>query len=401
MQNHPSKETLKAYILKGLSLEKSAQVILHIDSCDRCLSFISDHPLTVRPAETVSDVQNAADDFHLDADRHIFPYLEGRADDSIVQLVDEHVLSCDQCAFILSDLENARPSIPDIASERDRSYLFRFKPLLSLRYLTVPIAAAALLIVFVAIWKSPDHEQLGRSATSSGVTEYPVSSGNDTDKNASKNLLENQFPRPNQDAPVKVPDERETAKINKTDIFEGVPTNIRENVIDSLRTGSLRQPEVIRSLRADYVLRSDRNELGSAPGNPNGIVTRSTMPVFRWRDSAKGQDLTVKIYSETFDLVQESEVLNGNHWRPSKPLERGKIYSWEVSSDRTAVSGGRFKVLSLSDERSLRSISENDLIRRAVISYYLGLLEEARSDLEKAATGPSSSLAKKMLRQLK
>jgi hypothetical protein len=144
---------------------------------------------------------------------------------------------------------------------------------------------------------------------------------------------------------------------------------------------------------------------------PVGTAVLNDRPVFRWEAVGSAATYTVAVFDERFRKVAESPAIAATQWSPEQPLERGRIYAWQV----TAHSGGqtlrapvppapeaRFEVAAaaaaLEVEQARRDHPGNHLLL-AVLLAKAGALDEARTELD-ALAARDPFMAKELSRSL-
>lgn len=126
---------------------------------------------------------------------------------------------------------------------------------------------------------------------------------------------------------------------------------------------------------------------------PRGEVVASERPAFVWRALAGATTYTVKIFDEHFNLVAQSQPLTNTTWRPTEPLARGAVYSWqvtavkdgqEVKAPRPPAPQAKFKVLDARAAAELRAVRQQQPtshLTLGVLYARAGLLDEAEREL--------------------
>jgi hypothetical protein len=140
---------------------------------------------------------------------------------------------------------------------------------------------------------------------------------------------------------------------------------------------------------------------------PQGVVTLADRPTFRWSRMDGATGYVVEIYDEDFNLATASPQATSASWTATKPLERGKLYYWQVKAFRDGAEfkapQAKFRVLAKS------GVTELEKARRAHGSSHLtlgllylkaGLLNEAEQEFRLLLkANPNSPLAQRLLTQ--
>jgi hypothetical protein len=148
--------------------------------------------------------------------------------------------------------------------------------------------------------------------------------------------------------------------------------------------------------------------------SPVGTITRTQQPTLRWRSLSGAISYTVAVLDADFNAVATGPPLTGTTWTPPRPLERGRVYSWQV----TAVKDGkeiispsapapeaRFKVLekAKADELSgVETAASGSHLARGILYARAGLLDDAERELRAlVAANPKSPTARKLLQSVR
>jgi hypothetical protein len=132
-----------------------------------------------------------------------------------------------------------------------------------------------------------------------------------------------------------------------------------------------------------------------APLSPLGALVESDTPELRWQELSGASSYRVEIYDADFHLAASSPELTMTAWTPMQPLERGKLYQWQV----TAVRGGesirvpappapdaKFRVLDSATEQRIADARANGPtghLLAAVLLAQQGMKAEALSELDR------------------
>lgn len=403
MQIHPEKHVLDAYTLKALSRSELTAIILHIDECAECSKYVKEHSFIPNKADVLPFSRSPDVAFHLTYEEHLAPYANNIAEASLRKIVEDHIGQCQECKFLLEDLQAFAADENTILYENLHGPTGRsiWKALLRFKS-PVPGFGAAVLALSAVLY-------FWISGTKT-VNELSEIASADRDVNIEA------VPRPTVEANLPLdsterPAVRQNNEIQNThavtdkssDIAErastsGLPDVIREKIADALRSEKIIASPALALLTRDITLRSD-GETTSRSGVPDGVVIRETSPRLSW-NRTDGDNYTVKIFDEDFEIIAESQDVEINSWRPETPLQRGKVYWWEALSDDNAIASGKFKVLGEAELRILRSVGKTDPIVRGLALYHFGLVDEARIEFERSAKTDKTGRANKFLKQM-
>jgi hypothetical protein len=145
---------------------------------------------------------------------------------------------------------------------------------------------------------------------------------------------------------------------------------------------------------------------------PVGAVVEETQPTLRWQALAQPSVYRVIVLGADRSPIIESADLTSGEWTPPKPLERGRVYSWQVSAE---VAGRRilapappepevrFRVLDAVQALVLageRARGQSHLVR-VVLCAQAGLDDEARRELMALRDdNPASPVVESLLESL-
>jgi hypothetical protein len=143
---------------------------------------------------------------------------------------------------------------------------------------------------------------------------------------------------------------------------------------------------------------------------PLGEVIQSDRPTCRWRPIDRAGSYVVTVFAPHFKIVATSEPTTATEWTVPNPLERGKVYSWQV---RAVVDGkevvipppqafeAKFKVLpgdGLEQIERVRRANPKSHLALGVIYAKLGMLDESERELQALlSANPESPTARKLL----
>jgi len=67
-----------------------------------------------------------------------------------------------------------------------------------------------------------------------------------------------------------------------------------------------------------------------APLSPLAVIVESDLPEFRWQALPGATSYRVEIYDSEFHLVMRSLEQRETIWTPPQPLERARLYRWQI-----------------------------------------------------------------------
>ncbi|HXG66859.1 MAG TPA: zf-HC2 domain-containing protein, partial [Blastocatellia bacterium] len=357
-------------------------------------------------------------------------YAEGRLDAVDRELAESHLESCPPCAAQAQQLcdsaqwQARAADITPLPSDVPQPSLWAKlvavlkPPSLRGRFLAGPqmlrvagvVAAMALLVLAVALWvrEKPDRREIASPPTPPpSPSQPPVVSPPDA--------------QPARNAPIVLAlndgDERITldARGNFTGL-ESLPAADQQRVKTALTTQKVRTPKALRELRD-----SAGALMGGATGaaftllSPVGKVVASERPTLRWRpfDGAISYQVTITDPEAGYKEVAVSPELQGTEWTVNRQLERGRVYTWQVTA---RTQGGEVKSPAPNREAKFQVLGRAKAIEVArakkihagrhltlgLLYAQAGLLDEAEGEFQAlVASNPQSPVARKLLRAVR
>jgi len=104
-EQHVSPSEVQAFLHGRLAPERVLSVGRHLAQCSACAQRVT------AEKETLTRQLLADDDFHLDAETELFPYIDGTADAIAVERIEEHLAVCGRCRADADDLRQAKASM--------------------------------------------------------------------------------------------------------------------------------------------------------------------------------------------------------------------------------------------------------------------------------------------------
>ena len=417
---HLTEKQVEDYSLHQLGAAELLAVGDHLGECEVCRGRVEgavsdDAGFLALHEEAFSE--NGFDSAHLTA-QQTADYVDQNLAGEALQMVDDHLSGCEQCAVGVADLRAFRDEIapsldrrygPAQASEggwlRKFASLFKAQP--------VPaFGAAALTVVVLAtiawlVWRTP-REQREEVVVVSPTP--PVSQPSPSPEPSLQ-------PQP---APV-------VAQLNDG---EGVLSLDQEGKLSgadalppayqNLVKKALTSPRIERSSQLQGLTRPGSLLMGSdnqarefSVLEPVGSVSLSDRPAFRWSAMEGATGYMVEVYDDQFKLAASSSQLTTRSWTMQQPLPRGKVYSWqvkaikdgqEVTSPRPPAPQAKFRILDAAKANELarakRSYPSSHLTL-GLLYADAGLLKEAEREFRLLLrANPSSQLARNFLRQV-
>ena len=419
---HLTQKQVEDYSGNNLPATELLAVSDHLAACDLCRqrvetglngegAFFALHDQTIG--------EEGLSSAHLTVDQTA-EYVDKNLSGEALQVVVDHLGSCEQCALAVEDLRAFRnevvPSldreyrpveVPSViaSSWRERfASLFRISPVPALG----GAALAALLLVFIAwvVWRMPKekgHEE---------VVVVP-----------SPSLQPTPAPMPSvqpEPAPVvaQLNDGAGVVSLDQEGKLSGandLPSGYQDLLKKALSGQRIEKSSQLQGLSRppSALMGSNEQAREFSVIEPGGNVLMSDRPPFRWTRMEGATGYVVEVYDEQFKLVSLSPQVTGLSWTVPQALPRGHVYSWqvkattdgqEITSPRPPAPQAKFRVL---DQAKVNELTR---AKRAYGSSHLmlgllyadaGLLKEAEAELKLVRrANPDSEIARNLLRQI-
>lgn len=399
---HLTEKQVEDYSLQQLSAAELLATGDHLGECEVCRERVEgalsgDAAFLALHEEAFSDFESV----HLTA-QQTADYVDQNLAGEALQMVDDHLSGCEQCAVAIADLRAFRD---EIAPSLDRRYgpaqvsegswlrrlgsLFKAGP--------VPAFGAAALAVLVLatiawlVWRTRTEQR--EEVVVVTPTPTPVSQPSPS-------------PEPSlQPAPAPV-----VAQLNDGEVPPAYQNRVKE-VLTSQRIG--RSSQLQGLTRPPSTLMGSNNQLEFSVLEPAGSVSLTDRPAFHWSAMEGASGYVVEIYDDQFKLAASSPQLTNRSWTIPQPLPRGKVYSWqvkaikdgqEITSPRPPAPQAKFRILDAARANELarakRAYSSSHLTL-GLLYADAGLLKEAEQEFRLLLrANPNSDLARNLLRQV-
>ncbi|HKQ77180.1 MAG TPA: zf-HC2 domain-containing protein [Blastocatellia bacterium] len=431
MSEHLTQTQIEDYGRQKLSAAEFLSASRHLEVCEACRleveRVLDDEVFYALRSEvfaaSAESVTSNEEQSHLTFDRTA-AYVDGTLAGEELQIVKDHLTSCEQCAMAAHDLRDFRnqvspglnreyqpPLAPPAKEIRWRRFVATLRPRLPRSPALIFSSALAALLMIATGWlmwqaierngKNPKITQTTPAPTTPVVPPTPTREGAaaviaQLNDGAGQVALD------------------EDGKLSGVDHLPPVYQQMIKNALSSQR---LEKPPLLAGLvRPDGLSMRSGDNQGARFSviSPVGIVMLSDRPTFRWSPMEGATGYVVEVYDDNLRQVIASSQGADTSWTALQSLKRGGIYSWQVkaikggeefSSPRPPEPEAKFRIL---DETLA-----NELIqaRRAYASSHLtlalvytraGLLDEAEQEfraLQKA--NPNSVISRRLLAHLR
>jgi hypothetical protein len=424
LPEHLSNIQIEDYCRHKLSAAELFFVSNHLDACEACSRQIEralggDAAFFALKSEAFGEEEmlfSPAGRVHLTTEQtagYVDEVLEGEE----LQVVNDHLTSCQQCEAAVTDLQAFKDRIVhDIKREYQASstvpekrwrHVFADLPPRSPR-LNALVFGSGLAVLLLILGGGLYWQALQRKET---VTEIvpptpgatPVVSPTPRSGDVSAVLAQLN------DGGGQVTLDRE-GNLSGIDnllpvyqqIVKGALTNQR--LEKSPLLAGLTRPE------SSQVRGRENKDRNFSTINPVGILILSDRPTFRWSRLDGATSYVVEVYDNDFNRVAASSQLRDNSWTAPESLTRGKTYTWQVKANKDGQqfisphpteSVAKFRILdrATADElKQAQRIYAGSHLTLGVLYARYGLLDDAVRELgalQKA--NPDSAIARRLL----
>jgi anti-sigma factor RsiW len=440
MNEHFSAQLVERYRQRTLPAAELLEADDHLATCEMCRRRLTNEQQVQAAAQSLRADLTAVGWTHLSYER-LAAYVEGGIDQTEHEIADSHLELCAQCA---REIDELREFTAEMGAFPAREYEPAAPPSLGKELLssakdwwesskglwlspafqrTVRLAGLG-LIVALLLWagvlnsrnsqlqtaldqQRQENEKLRQDyqAANTSVTELQ----NQLAQLRSKEKLSSSIV-------VALNDGAGQVTLDAEGNVMGAPPDYQQIVKRTLTTQRIETPQALTELIGESaVLMGPANEgYPFALLGPIGTVVMGNRPTFRWRALSGADGYVVKIYDANFNEVAVSPQLAGTMWTVTRPLERGRIYSWHVTArvgDREVVSPvkpapeARFMTLARAKVNELAAAQNSDAgshLTLGILYAQAGLLDDAERELQALLrANPQSTLAGKLLRRVR
>jgi len=445
---------LKLYQRRALRPDLFLSVHQHVTACPSCSEQCkATSRIKEDYAALLEALMPAPDDepYHL-TKAELTGYLKRSLDEIATESAQSHLTVCPECARALEGLraEMARnslaPGAKPIGVEEDgrpsrqaRAGLIGFpaawhRPV---QYISLVLLALGLILTTLLFIRTRESGPAQPSAHQAASPPLPVNrretlpSSGDPGANGNERGADNggrqiaakieQEPGPV--ASLKGPSNsreggRSFGAESESDIAAAamLPPASRRAIKSALTAQRLERPRVLDELRGvSSILLSESGD--GRPFlllSPVGEVVQSSSPTLRWKPLARASTYVVTVTDDKLDEVAISGPLTKTEWRLPLPLQRGGVYSWQVTAfrDGQAITSpvmpapeAKFMILDQTrhaELKRLRRIAPRYHLGLGVLYAQAGLLNEAEREFQAALkSNPGSITVRKLLRSLR
>jgi hypothetical protein len=422
LSDHISTQLLEGYGRRRLGVAELLALDDHLSTCPACRERwrrANPRVEALQALQTSLEVADKTEPTHLSSER-LAIYAAGGFDEIDRELAESHFEVCPQCAAKAQGLR-ARTARDVEAVGRSSALTGALSaqlmatsgpaPLRSrfpLSPLALKVAGAvamlALLVLAFALWLRDKKEE-------SAVVVQP-SAPAPSNPNSSTHPP---FVAPPTPILLALNDGGGTITLDSRGNFAGLDSLAppdQQRVKAALETREVQISKTIKELRD-----SAAPTMGGSSGGalallgPVGAVVAGRRPTFRWRplNGATSYQITITDSAAGYREVVSSPQLQGRKWTADRPLERGRVYTWQIiarAGDGEVKSPeAKFKVLDPAAAGALAKVNRIYAGRRLALGLLYaeaGLLDDAERELKAlVVANPQSPIAKSLLQDLR
>jgi hypothetical protein len=439
MNVHLSEQLIERYRQRALPPAELLDADDHLAACEMCRQRLGDERRAQATARSLRADLAATGLTHL-AYEQLAAYVEGSLDQTDREIADSHLELCAQCAEELGDLRA-------FATQMDADPAREYAPVTPAPLGEKPSFAKGLREWVEGVWRSPafwlpvrlarlglivalllwaallksQNSQL-QTALDDERRQIEKLKQDYQAANASVAELQNQLAQlkstgqPSSSIAATLNDGAGQVTLDKEGNVAGVAQPFQQTVKQALIAERVETPQTLSELigRSNVLMGPAAEGHPFALLGPVGTVTMSDRPAFRWRALGGADSYVVKVYDADFNEVAVSPQLSETKWTVTRALERGRIYSWQVTArvgDKEVASPvkpapeARFMVLDQAKANELaeaKSASAGSHLTLGILYAQAGLLDDAERELQALLrANPQSALAEKLLRSVR
>lgn len=429
MTGHLSAQIIEGYRRRALSPAELIAADDHFAVCESCCAQRqASAPANLAAIAVAADWFGAPE--HLQYEQ-LAAYVDRELSGVEREVVESHLSHCESC---LEQCEELRAFAARLSTYPDKEYApavvpslwERISRLLDIGMLAglapaLRIAGAMALVLLIAlpaffIWRGLSSRETTNEVASDPAS-VPTTAVTPPRKAASPQPSVEEKPLP---APV---------QLALNDGGKQIALDAQGRLVGGDELSAADRQRVLSALKSKSIPVAASVEFGSTRGTlmggptertfnlltPISKIVTSERPVLRWQKLAGAESYRVEISdpAENYKEVATSPALTTNEWKVDVPLERGRVYTWQVVALKSGeeikapspdAPEAKFKVLEQSRlseiERAKRKYAGQHLIL-GLLYADAGLLDEAERELQAlVAANPDSAAARSLLRSL-
>jgi hypothetical protein len=433
MNEHISEQLIERYRRRALSPVELLDADDHMAACEMCRQRLGDEPRERAAANSMRADLAAAEMIHLDYEL-LAAYVKGELRPIDREITDSHLELCAQCDAEVNELrafaaqmaahsiKEYAPAAPPSPGEKTPGLWERVRAFWRSQAFALPVQLAGLgLVIALLLWTAVLRSQNSRLQTAFDQQrrENEKLKQDFQAANASVAELQNQLARLKSSGPssssivVALNDAAGQVTLDKEGNVAGAPTPFQQLVKQTLTAQRVETPQMPADLIGKSSVLMGHADEGHpfALLGPVGTIVMSDRPTFHWRALGGAGGYVVKVYDADFNEVAVSPQLSVTEWTVTRSLERGLIYSWQVTAragDKEVISPvrpapeARFMTLDQAKANELANAkiaAAGSHLTLGILYAQAGLLDDAERELQALLrANPQSALARNLLR---
>lgn len=425
---HLSTQRAEEYRQRVLPEGELLAVDSHLAACEECRQLVGaeiemETVVSNFHHRLVSDVSAIGSD-HLSYEQ-VENFVDGKLKKNERDALQIHLEVCESCAEEADDLRAFRSELRGLTTQQSArvgmpSFTQKLRALAQPnRFFFRPALVGGLAVLLIAgsvalllVWRASRRSDPALQATS------PVreASPEPTAPGAAPTPSPQQDLTPDERFVISLSDggKRVTVDVNgNVDGLGPLTDTSTQAVRRALTTGKVAVPDLSELIGVKGRLMGTSDESAFSLMNPIGTVTRHTRPTLRWRPLTGATSYTVAVLDGSYNVVTTSPPLTTTSWTPTIELDRGRVYSWQVTSLKdgkphlspaATEPEARFKVLDKAIVDELISVEKtgNSHLVRGTMYARAGLLDDAEKELRALlAANSNSQIARELLQSVR
>ena len=431
MSEHLSKQTIERYRHRELSAAELFALDDHVVVCALCQAeTLNNEKSSVAIGQAISALQAESEweDLHLEY-QQLSDYVDDAVNEVERELADSHLEFCQTCRVELQELQTMKATLaelpaPQYSPGKTPNPWRRFSAWWQVPTIRKAVQVAAVIALGVtAVWiivfySRQPLEEARKQSSQPDRQDTTAANSSSLDQSASETTKPKFEPEePNQVRPVAdlIDGDRHIMLSGDDKLLglESATTQTQSHVISALKSGRVGPPSFMAELkgRSGSLMGAASSEYGLL--NPFATAVESRTPTFRWRSIDGAESYEVTIYGNDAKKIVASGPLTETKWRVNVPLERGRIFTWQVRANKKgaeilmpppAAPEAKFKVIDAAKVEELTQIRRSNPHSHLLLGLAYanaGLLDDSARELQRlVAANPKSSVAKSLLRSV-
>ncbi|HTG17443.1 MAG TPA: zf-HC2 domain-containing protein [Blastocatellia bacterium] len=422
MSEHLTARQIECYYNRLMSPAELLVALDHVAECNTCREQFEPEQRIHEVGDALrSDLQAQAQYSNHLTYEDSAAYVDECLGEIEREIVESHLDLCGQCATEIADLRAFRaemttyPEIERVPARPSTGRIISFWRAAAFR-IPIQLAAAASILLVCGLIAT-----LLLRKDSSRLTEVSeLQQPNETPQPQPPPVETQKIPEANasSQAVYEIQDGAGSVTLDKEGKITGLetlPLSYRQAVEAGLTNKGVERPAALQGLvgRTGSLMGGRGEDTTFSLIGPIGTVVKSDKPTFRWNALSGATSYAITVYDPNFNKVTASEQQPGTEWTPSQPLERGALYSWQVTAVREGkeimsptppAPDAKFKVLETSTAKELenakRTYAQSHLVL-GILYERAGLIDDAEREFKSLyRANPKSQIVRKLLRDV-